>query len=100
MAKLHPILHKALNLAQRHERVDKRHDALKAKLEAQLEALDNQRTTLYHQVNETLARLNDLGIDWAFHDIRDYLYHDEGDVDGYVKELAECQPENALAILA
>ena len=100
MAKLHPTLNKALKLAQRHERVDEKHRALKVQLEAQLEALDKQRTELYHQVNEAINQLGDLGIDWAFHDIRDYLYHNEGNIDGDVMELAQYQPENALAILA
>lgn len=96
MAKLHPILNKALKLARRHERVGTKRQVLKAKLEA----LDKQETALYHQVNKVLEQLNILGIDWAFYDIQDYLYHNEGDIDGYLVELAGYQPENALAILA
>lgn len=100
MTKLHPALRKALRLAKRNERLGEKRRKLEAKLQAQIKKLRGQEKETYEQVNEALEKLRVLGIEWAFYDIQDYLYHNEGDIDGYIIELAEYQPDNVLAISA
>ena len=87
-------------MAKRNEILDEKCRKLEAKLEAQVKKLRDQERETYQQVNEALEKLAALGIEWAFYDIQDYLYHNEGDIDGYIIELTRDQPQSVAGILA